>query len=309
MNSSALLPFTGGCWTRAKILEQLLYWNNTTNRQDDMGRPVILPFLNGIGRKFDLHKSTVSRALKWLAQQGYISLRTIWINRVKRLQIRVLIRPRATPPCNTPATPPQHPATLHTPDTLSNSLDMQADTGSAGKAEMVLKPPLPPKEVIEHNIQQKRENSRARDRLKPATPQVIAYEWDRLLSEYGYQRIDPTSGKHLKHIAKTIQLFGNPTIGGMVNKLEYRISMWMNSRPKHLGKAPPHPWAINRTHLLFENMPEPGHFIIDETSVPEAQPLHKTPVDNANSGGNEPAVVLGSKKGGLMHLFKSKAEK
>lgn len=260
MEATRYKAFTGGNWARAKVLEQLVYWDETTTYRDEFDKPVMVPRLKSFGVLVRLHKGTISKALKWLCEQGYILIKRIALHGQPRLQIRLLIRPRQHLPQhpgntsgNTPGNTPATHIPLDTPENSPNTPDIPATPERAGILAMSLKGPV---SGALARLKQKQGATRARAREKPPAPKAIALEWNRLLREYGYTGFDVGDGKHLRHTGKTIKLFGLATTEAFMVELERRVSIWPDARPKALGKAPPHPWAINRTDILFQNSDE-----------------------------------------------------
>jgi len=132
-------------------------------------------------------------------------------------------------------------------------------------------------------LKQKQEVARAHAHAKAPTPRKAAMLWVRLLGQYGYRTFDPDDGKHLKHIAKTIQLFECRTLGDFEIELDRRITFWNSARPKNLKKAPPHPWAINRTDVLFQKISTAEAEGVEAT-LPVKQPIYQPPkVDKSSS--------------------------
>jgi len=159
-------------------------------------------------------------------------------------------------------------------------------------------------------IKEKKDTARAHVRDQQPKPKIVAHAWVRILGEYGYLGFDPNDGKHLKHISKTLSLFDSPNVGAFEVELERRISAWQEHRPKALGKAAPHPWAINRTDPLFQKLAtvqDDEDYTIPGMAplIPDAIIQSPPAVDELKTGSqNGPDVVTPPKKGGMMHLFK-----
>ena len=301
-------PYVGGCWTRARILHQLMEWQHTTNLKDIMGRAVMIPLLKNMARRIGVQTPAISKVMRWLADQGYIAITKIKIGRSWRLQIRLLIRLRK--PSGNPQGNRQE--TLYLSDTSKSLIIPSRGTTAPEIVKMVLRGPI---EGAADRIKEKREQAQKTGKDKPPTPLPAAHEWVRLLGEYGYRGFYPNDLKHLKAISKTIELVGAPTLKAFTAEIERRMGLWQNQRPDHLGKAPPHPWAINRTNVLFQP-PEPtGEGTEDDYdygALPtygnnnDAQALSPAAigVDDAKKSSQVSLPMLAKKnKGGLMHLF------
>lgn len=271
------------------------------------------PVLSNWARYLKTSKATVTRAFQWLEAHGIVSITKVRVKRTMRLQVRLLLHLRETVMKQIIQ---RRETAIRVEGVLGSDKGTRIVAGSSPATLEKTMPLRGPVSGAAERVKEKREQSRDKSKKNPPTPLATAHEWVRLLGEYGYLGFDPHSEKHLAHIQKTIRLFDAPTLGAFAKELERRIMLWQNQRPDHLGKAPPHPWAINRTDTLFQApaAPEPG--TEDDYdygalppkqnySGPQAAPPAPTAVDDANvDGQNIPPVLPKKSKGGLLHLFK-----
>lgn len=307
--------------TQANLLRLIMRLHGTTRIIKD-GVPYLAIQLDKMAEMIGLRaRSSVSRALKWLEANGFIRITRDRWNRSPRLYLRPLIRVKETPPlpCDhiSDATSTQREKTvtgcvgatscLNPPEKKENlEAGTPPETGTIPVLAKALKGSL---KDAEDRIAEKRKEVREHARAKPPTPQAVAHEWVRLLGEYGYLGFTPTEPKHLKHVGKTIKLFDCKTGGLFVAELERRIAAWQDKRPKALGKAPPHPWAINRTDILFqvETGPlDPADLLPPGYEKPTAMLVHKgSSVDEPKEGSPTPKIGINYAKfsGSLLSLL------
>lgn len=266
-------------------------------------------------------RSSVSRALEWLKENGLIQIVKDRWNRSPRLYLRPLIKPRrALPPqCNdnADATSTQRESNVtgcvgatcshndREEKEILKSGSSPADARGAPdipekqeKLDMLLKGPL---KDAQKRIAAKADAVQAIVADKAPAPKIVAHRWVRLLAEYGYPSFDPNDDKHLAHIRKTIAMFSAPTVAAFVIELERRIGLWQNARPDRLKKTPPHPWALNRTDLLFK-ADEPEDDELTFTPLPKeplASPPQQSMVDKPLEGSIPGGSVLPMAKGGI----------
>jgi len=295
--------------SQARVLDLILRLYGTTTVSRD-GKPYIAIQLDKVAEMVSLKtRSAVSRILSWLEEQGIIQIvRGRW-NRAPRLYIRPLIRTPRHPVGN--LTGCAGATSCLNQDKKSNNQDSDAPSGHLGITVNSksgnsgrMKPSL---DGVHDRLKEKQEATRANSRYQKPKPKIVAHSWIRILGEYGYLGFDPNSGHHLKHIDKTILFFGSKTLGEFEVELERRVGLWMEHRPKALGKAPPHPWAINRTDPLFQKLAIAStdeDFAYPEL-IPDAIIQSPPQVDEAKAGSPDAPDVVGPKsKGGMMHLFK-----
>lgn len=286
----------------AATLEQLLFH---TKRAGGECR-ITLAHLSKFVKK---SRSAISRYIRWLEDQGFITVRReknrVWTSLFIRCNIRLKARDHkadGTTDGTTMAPYTQDDTQEKTQDNRGHSPERVGPPEPSGVSEMGLGKKL---DGVEKRVDQKQQLARARTRDKRPSPKIIAHRWRRLLSEYGYQLFDADDGKHLRHIKTTIKLFGAKTTEEFLEELERRIGMWQNVRPDTLKKAPPHPWALNRTYALFEDD------ALECTPLPDLKnPIYepaKAVVDKLEEGLKEtsklPDDMVKPKGGGLMGLF------
>lgn len=298
MNVSSLMPYVGYQRSRASVLEQLLHWNETTVLRDENGHPVILPLLRKLGTLLKLSKATLSRAIWWLADQGFISVARVKKGNAYRLQIRVLIRPRETVgetvvqrQCNSGETAILY--SNYSPDTpsilLSSDESSESGQGDCSPEKEKEGPPSPPKICSPSLIRGKAEGAadrvksakaqRAEERkAKPPAPKLAAQIWNQRLREFGEAPFDEDPAT-LSHVKRTLAHLQCKTLEDFDRRIELAIARWYAYRstlPK-FKKHPAHPWVLNRNKATaFTLDPEPE--VTPAVSPPEApkpQPTKK----------------------------------
>lgn len=334
MRPQALFPILNtDNYALASTFEQLLF-----HARRSAGTEVQLR-LSFLSRYVRRSTSALSRYLQWLHDQGFIRLRRVWKGSACILYARVLLRLKPGWDGEAEAPPCDHKRAwdgdgtamgrrwdgIHKGNTRKETQGNQegdsperavaGGAGVAGKVKMVLKP----LEGVRDRIREKREHSRARAREAAPKPTTFAHEWVRLLAEYGYLGFDPADPKHLSHIKRTIALFGLEDTPALIAELERRIAMWKQIRPAGLGKAPPHPWAINRTDLLFKadaalavdaDTPEPEDDLtvskLPKAALYAPPPAPAPLVDKPQDAIAAPAPMLKSKTNGILDKLKGK---
>jgi len=277
--------------TQANLLRTILRLYESTRINRD-GVPYLAVQLDRFAAMLGVRaRSTIQRALRWLEANGFIQIvRDRWC-RSPRLYIRPLVKPRATYTQRESNVTGCAGATCnHNTHEKENKI---IGTASPDTVRMALRGSI---EGAADRVQKKQEVTRTRAKGKPPAPKIIAREWSRLLAEYGYPRFDQDDPKHLRHIGQTIRHLRLNTVGEIVAELERRINLWQNKRPDRLKKTPPHPWAINRTHEIFEIVEdEPGELKVTDMPLPPAQELYDPSKDSDKTVPN----VVKPKAGGL----------
>jgi len=292
--ASELTDLVGGVFTRALVYARLLSWMDTTTYKDDRGRPYVVPKLMQWAADYQVNRATITKHVQWLTQHGFLRVERVRIGRSGRLKIWVLARPKETSG-NMKSTSRQHESNIigvkGDKESKGDSIGVTPERANAfGVTEMILNKKL---SGVSDRLKQKQEVSYARARARPPAPKTLAYEWNRLLRDYGYKSFE-IDGKTLAHIKKTVRLFDCKGTAAFLEKLEYRIGRWVDIRPKTLGKAPPHPWAINRT---YELVIEPGALLpsdefnelefTDDQKAAMANPIVQEAVDMSLNKGDK----------------------
>lgn len=268
MNVSSIMPVVGHHRTRALVLEQLLYWSRTTKFTDYAGRPVIVPLLRKMGAKLGRSKAALSKAITWLAEQGFLSVRRVKWGNAYRLQIRVLVRLRET--VRKRQGNNEETANLYSEYPVNSEKDMAVlparEKAPCSTDPSPVKPPPPPKPPaspietsagrVESRLRGKVEG--ARDRVaRSATeraekgasgkpkPRAAAQVWNAVLREYGDSPF-PLDPKNLAHVRKTLELLRPETLEEFKDRIEVAVDTWYSHRPYDMRKVSAHPWALNR---------------------------------------------------------------
>lgn len=302
--------------TQASLL-RLIVRLHQTSRIERGGTPYLAIQLDRLAEMVGVKaKSSVSRALAWLRENGLIQIvRDRW-NRSPRLYLRPLIRPRRATSTQreTPLTgcadatcshnPLKETETSQTGASRADALDAPATPEKAESAAMPLRGPL---EDAKTRMQAKVEVARARAGERDAVPTAVAHGWVRLLGQYGYPAF-PLNDKHKAHVRRFIEKIGPKTVAECLKEIERRIGLWQNSRPDLLKKTPPHPWALLRTMPIFEPKEDSGEPAFTLPKEPLASPPQQVSVDEAmNSSVAAPAVVS-PKPPGIMYIKPAKKD-
>jgi hypothetical protein len=279
--------------TQASLLRLIVRLHKTTKIERD-GRAYLAIQLDRLAEMVGLRaRSSVYRALEWLKEQGFIQIVRDRFNRSPRLYLRPLIKPRATSTQReTTVTGCADATCSHNPSSIKETIQSGAPAADApgtpapsGKQEDADMPLRGPLKDAGNRIETKAKAVREAISGKGPEPALVAHEWVRLLAQYGYPGFPASDVKNLAHIRRTIDLFGSSTVAEFVRELERRIGLWQNTRPDRLRKTPPHPWAMNRLHLLFTAagqdtglgvpvlVPEPLATDTPQPKVDEAKPL------------------------------------
>lgn len=280
---TSLTPYlaVAGTPTRALILERLHYLYRTSHLVIE-GQSWTSPTLERIADALGIHKATVLRAVRWFADHGLIQIMSRRWGHSPRLYFRFLIRAKSEPPARDHksdatwnATSRNLPSCNLQPADLNmlskEGLKTERDAAALSGPETSTPPfpeteePTPPPPAQPHQPIITRMVSRLRGSLETAkermdearakartggrgsaTPTEIAVLWNDHLQDFGYGRF-PLDPKSLRHVKLCLAKMGvAPTIEEAVPALAERIRLWQLYRPKDLGKAAPHPWAIAR---------------------------------------------------------------
>lgn len=253
--------------TQALVLAKLDAFYRTTKLAID-GVRWTAPKIDVLAAQLGVHKSTISRVIRWLADQGFILIRKDRWCRSPRLYIKVLFRFREKPVQLENQTPVQPQCNLTgTQDATCNlrpvitkirkrlsamvrgcaadALPVQV-LSSAGSGEKG-----PRRRSLSPGVSGAQERAVERGKVAPGQggpANEVAAFWNGILRRDGYKPfpVDPKSMAHIRNLDRRFTAIGSD----LPTHIPRMIEHWLTFAPPDAGKTP-HPWAAIRAFNAY----------------------------------------------------------